>query len=78
MNLDAAAAGGAFLVVSQFTLLADSRKGNRPSYLDAAPPETARSRSTRPSPSACANRALRSAPAFSARACGSNSSTTAR
>lgn len=41
MNLDAAAVGGAFLVVSQFTLLADCRKGHRPSYLDAAPPEQA-------------------------------------
>jgi len=42
MNLDARAAGGAFLVVSQFTLLADCRRGNRPSYLDAAPPGVAR------------------------------------
>ncbi len=41
MNLDAAAVGGAFLVVSQFTLLADCRKGNRPSYISAAPPEMA-------------------------------------
>jgi D-tyrosyl-tRNA(Tyr) deacylase len=41
MNLDARAVGGAFLVVSQFTLLADCRKGHRPSYIDAAPPETA-------------------------------------
>jgi len=42
MNLDAAATGGDFLVVSQFTLLADCRKGNRPSYVDAAPPDSAR------------------------------------
>ncbi|MBN1352292.1 D-tyrosyl-tRNA(Tyr) deacylase [candidate division KSB1 bacterium] len=33
--------GGAFLVVSQFTLFGDTRKGRRPSFSDAAPPEIA-------------------------------------
>ena len=34
-------AGGAALVVSQFTLLADTRRGRRPSFTGAAPPEVA-------------------------------------
>lgn len=41
MNLSAADAGGDFLCVSNFTLLGDARKGNRPSFVDAAPPERA-------------------------------------
>jgi D-tyrosyl-tRNA(Tyr) deacylase len=42
MNLDLAAVGGAALVVSQFTLLGDARKGRRPSFVAAAPPEQGR------------------------------------
>jgi D-tyrosyl-tRNA(Tyr) deacylase len=41
MNLPLAEVGGAVLVVSQFTLLGDARKGNRPSFVEAAPPEAA-------------------------------------
>jgi len=41
MNLDVEGAGGAFLLVSQFTLYADLRRGRRPSFVGAAPPERA-------------------------------------
>ena len=42
MNLGLDAVNGEALVVSQFTLYGDCRKGNRPSYIEAAPPEEAR------------------------------------
>jgi D-aminoacyl-tRNA deacylase len=41
MNRSVAEAGGAVLVVSQFTLLGDCRGGRRPSFTDAAPPDEA-------------------------------------
>jgi D-tyrosyl-tRNA(Tyr) deacylase len=41
MNLSALDAGGAVLVVSQFTLYGDARRGRRPSFTAAAPPEAA-------------------------------------
>jgi D-tyrosyl-tRNA(Tyr) deacylase len=41
MNLSVADVGGAVLLVSQFTLFGDVRRGRRPSYIDAAPPEEA-------------------------------------
>jgi D-aminoacyl-tRNA deacylase len=41
LNLDVGQAGGEILCVSQFTLYGDTRKGNRPSFVEAAPPEEA-------------------------------------
>lgn len=41
MNLSVEEAGGELLVVSQFTLYGDTRKGRRPSFVDAAPPAVA-------------------------------------
>ncbi|HZT58477.1 MAG TPA: D-aminoacyl-tRNA deacylase [Pyrinomonadaceae bacterium] len=41
MNLSVVEAGGALLVVSQFTLYGDVRRGRRPSWVEAAPPDVA-------------------------------------
>lgn len=41
MNRDVIEAGGGMLIVSQFTLYGDCRKGRRPSFVDAAPPAIA-------------------------------------
>jgi len=41
MNRALAEVGGGLLVISQFTLLGDARKGNRPGFTDAAAPEVA-------------------------------------
>jgi D-tyrosyl-tRNA(Tyr) deacylase len=41
MNLSLMETGGALLVVSQFTLYGDVRRGRRPSWIEAAPPEIA-------------------------------------
>ncbi len=41
MNLSIQDHGGGVIIVSQFTLYADTKRGNRPSFMDSAPPEIA-------------------------------------
>ncbi len=41
MNLDLTSVGGSILLISQFTLHASTKKGNRPSFIEAARPEVA-------------------------------------
>lgn len=41
-NLDLATVGGGLLIISQFTLYADCRRGNRPSFTDAGKPDSSK------------------------------------
>jgi D-tyrosyl-tRNA(Tyr) deacylase len=61
MNLSALDVDGEAIVVSQFTLYADTRRGRRPSFIDAAKPEIAE-----PLVEACAEQLSALKPAFSA------------
>ena len=77
MNLSVQDVGGAVLVVSQFTLAADTRTGNRPGFSSAAPPPRA-SDCICISPRRCAILGFRSRRASSAPTCGWRWSMTGR
>ncbi len=57
MNLDVAAVGGGLLIVSQFTLAADTSSGNRPGFSAAAPPALGQRLYERVVATACASHA---------------------
>ena len=78
MNLDAAAVGGAFLVVSQFTLAGTLARGRRPSFDPAAPPAEAEPLVDAPGRPPPRRAAAGSRPAASAPTWRSSWSTTAR